>query len=60
MRGWLTAVTTVGLSTPSFFFGRLVVALFLLMIINVPGASMPLPIQGFGWDVHLILPVIAL
>ena len=60
VRGWLTAVTTVGLSTPSFFFGRLVVALFLLMIINVPGASMPLPIQGFGWDVHLILPVIAL
>ena len=60
VRGWLTAVTTVGLSTPSFFFGRLVVALFLLMIINVPGAAMPLPIQGFGWDVHLILPVIAL
>ena len=60
VRGWLTAVTTVGLSTPSFFFGRLVVALFLLMIINVPGASMPLPIQGFGWDVHLVLPVIAL
>ena len=28
VRGWLTAVTTVGLSTPSFFFGRLVVALF--------------------------------
>ncbi len=60
VRGWLTAVTTVGLSTPSFFFGRLVVALFLLMIINVPGVAMPLPIQGFGWDVHLILPVIAL
>ena len=60
VRGWLTAVTTVGLSTPSFFFGRLVAALFLLMIINVPGASMPLPIQGFGWDVHLVLPVIAL
>ena len=60
VRGWLTAVTTVGLSTPSFFFGRLVAALFLLMIINVPGASMPLPIQGFGWDTHLVLPIIAL
>lgn len=60
VRGWLTAVTTVGLSTPSFFFGRLVVALFFLMLIHVPRASMPLPIQGYGWDAHLILPVIAL
>jgi peptide/nickel transport system permease protein len=60
VRGWLTAVTTVGLSTPSFFFGRLTVAIFFLMIINLPGATMPLPIQGYGWDEHLILPVIAL
>ena len=60
VRSWLLAIATVGLSTPGFFFGRLVVALSLLMIIYVPGASMPLPIQGFGWDAHLILPVIAL
>lgn len=60
VRGWLTAVTTIGLATPSFFFGRLVVAIFFLMLLNLPGASMPLPIQGYGWDAHLILPVIAL
>lgn len=60
VRGWLTAITTLGLATPSFFFGRLTVAFFFLLIINVPGATMPLPIQGYGWDEHLILPVIAL
>ena len=60
VRTWLTAFTTVGLSTPSFFFGRLTVAIFFLLVINVPGAAMPLPIQGYGWDEHLILPVIAL
>ena len=60
VRSWLIVIATVGLATPSFFLGRLIVALFLLMILYVPGTSMPLPIQGFGWDVHLILPVMAL
>ncbi|GIK74610.1 MAG: hypothetical protein BroJett021_35980 [Chloroflexota bacterium] len=60
VRTWLTVFTTIGLATPSFFFGRLTVALFFLLVINVPGAAMPLPIRGYGWDEHLILPVIAL
>lgn len=60
VRVWLTAVTTVGMSTPSFFFGRLVVALLFLLLMTIPGATIPLPIQGYGWDSHLILPVIAL
>lgn len=60
MRGWLTGVSILGLSTPSFFAGRLAVALLLLTVLTLGEASLPLPIRGFGWDAHLILPVIAL
>lgn len=62
VRGWLSASTILGLSTPSFFVGRLAVALLLLFAISGlwGGAGLPLPIQGFGWDAHMILPLLAL
>jgi peptide/nickel transport system permease protein len=60
VRGWLTGLSIVGLSTPSFFAGRLAVALMLLAVLALGEASTPLPIRGFGWDAHLVLPVIAL
>jgi ABC-type dipeptide/oligopeptide/nickel transport system permease component len=60
IRGWLTGTTIFGLATPSFFIGRLAVALLLLATIYLGLGALPLPIQGFGWDNHLVLPLIAL
>ena len=60
VRDWLTGVSILGLSTPAFFIGRLGVALLLLLTIYARLGSVPLPIQGFGWDWHLILPLVAL
>ena len=45
---------------PGFFIGRLAVALLLLATIYARLGNIPLPIQGFGWDNHLILPLLAL
>jgi peptide/nickel transport system permease protein len=45
---------------PSFFIGRLAVAMLLLLTIYAGLSSIPLPIQGYGWDNHLVLPLLAL
>jgi peptide/nickel transport system permease protein len=60
IRGWLTGTTILGLATPSFFIGRLAVALLLLLTISLRLGNIPLPIQGYGWDNHLVLPLLAL
>ena len=60
VRDWLTGVSILGLSTPAFFIGRLGVALLLLLTIYARLGSVPLPIQGYGWDWHLVLPLVAL
>lgn len=58
---WLTWVSTIGLALPSFYVAILLIALFLLITIYVSRSTDPLiPFQGFGWDAHLILPVLAL
>lgn len=59
VRDWLTGGTIFGLSTPSFIIGRLAVILVLLTIPPREGAF-TIPTHGFGWDWHLLLPVIAL
>lgn len=54
---WLTLLSTVGLGMPSFYIGTLLImAIFSLR--GSVGASFPL--QGFGWDRHLVLPTLAL
>jgi peptide/nickel transport system permease protein len=60
IRGWLTGSTILGLAMPSFFIGRLAVALLLLATIYWQLGGLPLPIQGYGWDEHLVLPLLAL
>jgi peptide/nickel transport system permease protein len=60
IRSWLTGTTILGLSTPSFFIGRLAVAMLLLVTIYAQLGNLPLPIQGYGWDAHLVLPLLAL
>lgn len=58
---WLTWISTIGLALPSFYVAILLIALFLLITIYVSRSTEPLiPFQGFGWDAHLILPVLAL
>ena len=46
---------------PSFYIGSLlIIGLVLYVIWRGPDTDMPLPLSGFGWDVHLVLPVLAL
>jgi ABC-type dipeptide/oligopeptide/nickel transport system permease component len=56
---WLTFLSTIGLAMPSFYIGTLFVGGILLMSLR-SGTEPILPVAGFGWDLHLILPVIAL
>ena len=55
---WLTVLSTLGLASPGFYIAILLITLFLLITIYGPGVV--IPFQGFGWDAHLILPVLVL
>jgi peptide/nickel transport system permease protein len=58
---WLTLSSTVGLAMPSFYIGSLlIIGLVFYVIWRGPDTDMPLPLSGFGWDIHLVLPVVAL
>ncbi len=57
---WLTAMSTLGLATPTFYFGVLGVTFVIMWLIWMPGQTLLLPLDGHGWDRHLVLPVIAL
>jgi ABC-type dipeptide/oligopeptide/nickel transport system permease component len=58
VRGWLTTTTTLGLALPSFFTGTLLV----LWLVGLArgGAETLIPVAGYGWDRHLLLPTLAL
>ncbi len=59
--GWLVPFSTLGLAMPSFYIGTLfIVAMVYYLLGQSEGARLPLPVQGFGWDSHLILPTLAL
>jgi peptide/nickel transport system permease protein len=59
--GWMAPFTTFGLAMPSFYLGSLlIVGGIYYAIIGGPQAQIPLPLQGFGWDSHLVLPVLVL
>lgn len=57
---WLTAAATLGLATPTFFFGVMGVAFVIMFLIWAPGRVLLLPLEGYGWDKHLVLPTVAL
>lgn len=57
---WLTGAATVGLAAPTFFFGVLGVSAAIMLLIYAPGRFLILPLEGYGWDAHLVLPVVAL
>jgi ABC-type dipeptide/oligopeptide/nickel transport system permease component len=58
-RSWITVLATLGLAMPGFYAGTLLVSLVLW---EISGTTLDplLPVAGFGWDLHLILPAIAL
>ncbi len=61
MSNWLTVVSTVGLAMPSFYIGSLFVLATLMYLLRGGfGTELLLPIRGFGWDEHLVLPTLAL
>jgi peptide/nickel transport system permease protein len=61
LRGWFTPFSSLGLAMPSFYVGSLsVLAIVFLAMASGKATNQVVPIRGFGWDNHLILPVIAL
>lgn len=56
---WLIPFSTVALATPSFYIGMVAIGVMVFLILQGFPAP-PLPFQGFGWDRHLLLPVLAL
>jgi peptide/nickel transport system permease protein len=57
---WLTVITTAGLASPGFFVGIVLISISINLLIKQAGSSPLVPFQGFGWDAHLILPVLTL
>jgi peptide/nickel transport system permease protein len=53
---WLNSATTIGLAVPGFFIAALFIAVALFYPVN---AWFP-PVSGFGWDAHLLIPVLVL
>jgi peptide/nickel transport system permease protein len=61
LRGWFTPFTSLGLAMPSFYVGSLsVLAIVYVALATGTATKQVIPIRGFGWDNHLILPVLAL
>jgi peptide/nickel transport system permease protein len=56
---WLTPFTTFGLAVPSFYVGLLMIGLAVYLALRGQ-SDFPLPLSGFGWDAHLIVPTLAL
>lgn len=58
---WLIFVSTSGLAMPSFFIGSLLIVSSVSYVVWAgPETEIPFPIQGFGWDRHLVFPALAL
>jgi len=57
----LVIFSTIGLAIPSFYLGSLfILAMVFYLIWKGPGSESLLPIRGFGWDEHLVFPVLTL
>lgn len=57
---WLTLLATVGLASPGFYIGLLLISLIFLNLTARQTTDPLLPVQGYGLDAHLILPTLAL
>lgn len=58
---WLTLLSTVGQAMPSFYAGSLLVLLVTYYVLwQGVGTKTIFTVHGFGWDRHLISPVLVL
>jgi peptide/nickel transport system permease protein len=59
---WLIPISTISLAMPGFYIGAMLITLSIYYLLYTPGtqATLPFPLGGFGWDAHLVFPVIAL
>ena len=57
---WLALLSTFGQSSPTFYIGVLFISVSIAYLLWGPGDMVLLPFQGFGWDAHMVLPVLAL
>jgi ABC-type dipeptide/oligopeptide/nickel transport system permease component len=58
---WLTVLSTMGLAMPSFYVGSLLILVSVAYTLSRRGgAGSPFPLAGFGWDEHMVFPVLAL
>jgi ABC-type dipeptide/oligopeptide/nickel transport system permease component len=57
---WLSTVSTVGMAMPTFFVGSLFFAFWFLYVLWGGPGTLPLPLGGFGWDSHVIVPTLVL
>lgn len=57
---WLFILSTFAQASPGFYIGVLFISLSIIYVIWGNGTQPFLPFQGFGWDAHLILPVLTL
>jgi peptide/nickel transport system permease protein len=57
----LVLFSTLGLAMPSFYLGSLcILAMVFYILWKGAGTEAPFPTKGFGWDKHLVFPVLAL
>jgi len=56
---WFIVMTSAGNALQSLFIASSGVAFMYFIIVYTPYQP-PLPIHGFGWDAHLVFPVLAL
>jgi peptide/nickel transport system permease protein len=57
---WLAPLSTVGLAMTGFYLGTIFVIGLLNYRLRYGPEAPGLPVSGFGWDLHLVLPVLAL
>lgn len=58
---WLTALSTAGLAMPSFYVGSLFILASVAYALWRKGSGgLPFPLAGFGWDLHMVYPTLAL
>lgn len=56
---WMRLLASMASALPALFFASGSIAILYFWIIYTPW-DVPLPLQGFDWDAHLVLPVVAL
>ena len=57
---WMTSLSTVGMAMPTFFIASLFYAAWFLYVLWGRRGAISIPLSGFGWDSHLIMPALVL